>query len=147
MKRSTKKQIITWIVLLTFGGSIVTTAISMFPSSSNQQTIQRDWAARLNIVINNELYTIPAGVGVTGNKTTAKLFTTSNDGIMYKTGEGDATLKDFFTILGQNFNETCIFEFCNTNTSSMRMYVNNVQNTNYELYTIKNGDSILIDYR
>jgi hypothetical protein len=146
MRRETKKQIITWIVLLTFGGSIVTTAVSMFPSSSTQ-TIQSNWAAGLNIVINNELYTIPAGVGVTDNQTTAKLFTISNDGILHKTGTSDVTLGDFFTILGQNFNETCIFEFCNTNASSMRMYVNNAENFDYELYTIKNGDSILIDYR
>ena len=147
MKKSTKKQLISWIIILTFAGSIITTAIAMFPSNSSQNTVQSNWRAAINIVIDNQLYTIPAGVGVSQNQTTAKLFTINNDGIIYKTGEDDATLGDFFSIMGANFNETCILDFCNTNTSSMRMYVNNVENFDYELYTIQNGDSILIDYR
>lgn len=147
MKKSTKKQIISWIIILTFAGSIVSTAIAMFPSTSSSNTVQTDWMASINIVINNQFYTIPAGVGIMENQTTARLFTLNSDGIVYKTGTSDATLGEFFSILGQNFNETCILEFCNTNTSSMRMYVNNAENFDYELYTIKNGDSILIDYR
>jgi hypothetical protein len=144
MKNSTKKQIITIIILIAMLGSSIAYAIMSAVPSSNQ--VQSNWKALIAIVIFNEQYLIPADIGVT-NQTTTKVFTTNSDGIIYKTGTEDVTLKDFFDEWGQKFNSTCIIDYCNTNTSSMRMYVNNKENKDYELYIIKNGDFILIDYR
>jgi hypothetical protein len=144
MKREKKKQILSLIILVSFMGSSITYAlISSVPS---EDQVQANWQARIQIVINNQLYAIPAGVGIT-NETRAKLFTIDTDNIIYKTGEEDVFLGDFFKIWDETFNRTCILEYCNTNTSSMRMYVNNKENTDYELYVIQNGNDILIDYR
>ncbi len=144
MKKSTKKRIFTIITLFAFLGSSVTYAIMSAIPSQNQ--IQANWRAKLAIVIYGELYPIPADVGVT-NETRSKLFTINSDGIIYKTGEESATLGEFFEIWGENFNSTCILDYCNNENHSMRMYVNNVENFQYENYVIKNGDFILIDYR
>ncbi len=144
MKKSTKKQIFAIFIILAFLGSSFTYAIiSAIPS---QDQVQAGWRAGLAIVIFNELQPIPAGVGIT-NETRAKLFTLNSDGIIYKTGEEPATLREFFEIWDKNFNGTCILDYCNNGNHSMRMYVNNIESFDYELYTIKNNDFILIDYR
>jgi len=124
------------------GSSLTFAIISAFP---NEQNIT-GWRARVVIVIFQELYPIPADMGVT-NETKAKVYTISTDGIISKSVAEDVTLKDFFEVWGQTFNSTCILDYCNTNTSSMVMYVNGKENTDYELYTIKNNDVIIIDYR
>lgn len=144
MKTSTKKQIITIIILVAMLGSSVTYAIIAAVPSSNQ--VQPNWGAQIAIAIFNEQYSIPADIGIS-NQTTAKVFTTNSDGIIYKIGTEDVNLKDFFDEWGEEFNSTCIMDYCNNANSSMRMYVNNIESTDYELYIIKNGDFILIDYR
>jgi hypothetical protein len=144
MKKSTKKQIFTIIILIAFLGSSLAFAINYAIPSGNQ--VQANWRAGLSIVIFNDLYPIPADIGVK-NETYDKLFTLNSDGIIYKTGEESATLGEFFKIWGENFNSTCILDYCNNENNSMRMYVNNIENFDYELYSIKNNDFILIDYR
>jgi len=144
MRTSTKKQIITIIILVAMlGSSIAYAIISAIPS---QNQVQSNWRALVAIVIFGDQYLIPADIGVS-NQTTAKVFTANSDGIIYKAGTEDVTLKDFFDEWGQKFNSTCILEYCNNANNSMRMYVNNKENMDYELYVIKNGDFILIDYR
>lgn len=144
MKKATKNQIITIFILLIFLGSSLTYAIiAAFPGEQN--TVK--WAARIVIVIFGELYPIPTDVGIINNETKAKVFTISTDGIISKSVSGDVTLKDFFDVWNETFNSTCILDYCNTNSSSMVVYVNGKENTDYELYTIKNNDVIIIDYR
>jgi hypothetical protein len=107
----------------------------------------------LIIVINGDQYPIPSDVGIVGNETTGKVFTGNTNGVIYKTVSGDVTLKDFFDTWDQTFNNTCIMSYCNTNTSSVKIYVWQASgskwaaNNDYELYTIQNLDNILIDYR
>jgi len=148
MRSSTKKRIITIIILVAMLGSSITYAIISAVPSQNE--VQANWGARLIIVIFGEQSTIPADIGVT-NETRTKLFTLNSDGIMYKTGTEDATLGDFFKIWGENFNSTCILDYCNNGNSSMVMYVFQngkwIQNSEYENYVIKNGDGIMVDYR
>jgi hypothetical protein len=144
MKRSTKKQILSMLIIVSFLGSSITYAFISTVPTSNQ--VQQNWAARVQVVIYNQLNSIPAGLGIVNN-TTSKIFTTSNDNIIYKTGEQDVRLSDLFEIWNKTFNSTCIFDYCDTNTSSMRMYVNGAENFDYELYVIQNNDDILIDYR
>ncbi len=144
MKKSTKKQIFAIFIIIAFLGSGLIGAVLYTSPSQNQ--VQAEWAAVLGIVIFNELQPIPAGVGIT-NETRAKLFTLNSDGVIFKTGEESATLGEFFEIWNENFNSSCILEYCNNENHSIRMYVNNIENFQYELYTIKNRDRILIDYR
>jgi len=143
MKRETKTRIITIFILLMFLGSSMTYAIiSAFPS---ENTVS-GWRAQLVIVIFGEQYPIPTDIGYT-NESQAKVYTTSTDGILYKSVKEDVTLKDFFGVWGKNFNSTCILDYCNTNTSSMVMFVNGKGNSDYEYYIIQNNDIIVIDYR
>jgi hypothetical protein len=144
MKESTKKQVITIAILLVFLGSSLTYAVISTVPEQNQ--VQSDWRAMLIITIFNEQYPIPAGIG-TNNQTYSKLFTINSNGIVYKTGDDSATVGEFFTIWGESFNSTCILSYCNTENNSMRMYVNNKENFDYDLYTINNNDVIWIDYR
>lgn len=144
MKKETKNRIITIFMLLMFLGSSLTYAIiSAIP---NEQNNTAEWKARIIIYINGETYPIPVDIGG-DNETTSKIFTGNTNGIIYKRVSDDVTLKDFFDAWGQNFNSTCILEYCNTNTSSMAMFVNRKESSDFELYTIKNNDVIEIDYR
>jgi len=143
MKKSTKKRIITIFILFAFLGSSLTYAlISAFPTQQQEEVL----AFRLSIVIFNELQHIPAGVGVT-NETREKLFTMDLNNIIYKDTDEDVNLGEFFEIWGETFNSTCILDYCNNGNHSMRMYVNNMENFDYELYVIKNMDDIIVDYR
>jgi hypothetical protein len=148
MNKNTKKKIITILILLAFlGSSMAYALISAFPSENQVQT---NWAAKLIITIFGEQYNIPADIGVT-NETREKLFTINSDGVIYKTGTEDVALKEFFDIWGENFNSTCIIDYCNNQNNTMMMFLrsgnNWVANSEYENYVIKNGDIIWIDYR
>jgi len=149
VKRATKNRIITIIILLVFLASSLTYAImSAFPTENG---VQSNWRARLVIIVFGESVEIPASTGVTNETIRSKLFTLSNDGIIYKQGSEDVTLGDFFKIWDKTFNSTCILEYCNNANSSMRMYIytedKQVENFEYENYLIKNNDIIIIDYR
>lgn len=144
MRKSTKKQITTVFILLIFLASSVTYAIISAVPSGNSAA---GWQAQLIIVIFGEQYPVPSNVGVAGNETTGKIYTISTDGVLYKSVEGDVALKDFFDAWGQTFNSTCILTYCNTNTSSVAMFVNDKANFEYENYIIQRNDFIVIDYR
>lgn len=143
MKRETKNRIVTIFILLMFLGSSITYAIiSAFPTESTGS----QWKAQLYIVIFGDQYTIPANIGYT-NESVAKVYTMSAEGILYRNDSEDVTLKDFFNTWGKTFNSTCILDYCNTNTSSMAMFVNGKANFDFEYYKIQNNDTIIIDYR
>ena len=143
MKRATKNRIITIFILLMFLGSSITYAIiSAFPGESTTSV----WRAQLVILVFGDQYPIPTDIGNT-NESKSKVYTTSTDGILYKSVNDDVTLKDFFDAWGKTFNSTCILDYCKTNTSSMAMFVNGKENLDYEYYIIKNYDIIIIDYR
>jgi len=134
-------------IILLLASAITYSIISYsFISSMPSENTTSEWRAALVIVINGEMYPIPADIGYT-NKNYAKIYTISTDGILYKSINEDVTLKDFFDTWGKNFNSTCILDYCNTNTKSMVMFVNSKQNSDYEYYIIQNKDVIVIDYR
>jgi hypothetical protein len=143
MKKTTKKQILSLFILIAFIGSSITFALLNTFSTQNPEDV---WVARISIVIFEELQTIPADVGVYNN-TKDKLYTIAADNLVYKNTDEDVMLKDFFEIWEENFNYTCILEHCNNENNTMRMYVNSLENFDYELYTIKDKDHVIIDYR
>lgn len=55
------------------------------------------------------------------------------------------TLREFFEIWEKNFNNTCIFDYC-TDKGELKMYVNNIENNEFENYIMKDKDEILIEY-
>jgi hypothetical protein len=144
MKRETKKRLITIFILITFLGSSVTYAIiSAIPSGETPST----WMARVVILINEQEYPIPLDLGIVGNQSVGKVYSSGTEGIILKSASGDVTVKDFFDTWGKNFNQTCILDYCNTNTSSVAMFVNGKANFEYQYYVIKSQDVIIIDYR
>jgi hypothetical protein len=133
-------------ILVIIFSAITFTLISAFPS----QNITAQWQARIIITINEEQYPIPSDIGIVGNEIKGKVFTGNANGIIYKNVSENVTLKDFFDTWGKVFNNTCILDYCNTKTSSFKMYIWNgkwVENSDYESYVIKDKDNILIDYR
>lgn len=143
MRKSTQKKIISVFIIFAFLGSSLTYAIIYAFPTENQSS---SWAARISIVIFGELQQIPAGVGIVNNQT-EKVYTVDNSGIIYKSTNEDVTLGEFFNIWGENFNSSCILDYCNNENSSIIMYVNGAVNTGYNLYKIQNQDNIIIDYR
>ena len=143
MRKSTQKKIISVFIIFAFLGSSLTYAIIYAFPTENQSS---SWAARISIVIFGELQQIPAGVGIVNNQT-EKVYTVDNSGIIYKSTNEDVTLGEFFNIWGENFNSSCILDYCNNENNSMIMYVNGAVNTGYNLYKIQNQDNIIIDYR
>lgn len=152
MRKSTKKKMMGIFISFAFLASIITGAISFVLPSDNQQEV---WAARLEIVVFNELQEIPAEVGVL-NETRDKLFTLNYDNIIYKVSDEEAVLGEFFEIWGETFNSTCILDYCNSENHTMKMYVCSncletytsfTENKDYEFYRINNMDIVRIDYR
>jgi hypothetical protein len=143
MKKTTQKQIFSLFLILAFVGSTVTFAIlnTVAPEDENEV-----WAVRISIVIFEELERIPADVGIDGDNRD-RLFTIDSDNLVYKNVPEDLMLKDFFEIWGETFNSTCILDNCNVANHSLRMYVNDVEKFDFELYTMKSMDNIIIDYR
>jgi hypothetical protein len=145
MKKETKKRIITLFILFMFlGSSLAFAVISAIPTDNPNAA---KWKAQIVIGINGEQYPIQSDIGIVNNETTGKVFTGNTDGVIYKSVDGDVTLKDFFVVWNKNFNSTCILDNCNTNTSSVVMFVNGKRSSDYELYKIQNNDVIIIDYR
>lgn len=76
---------------------------------------------------------------------------TDNDfggNVIHVEGES-ATLGEFFSSLGMKFNSTCFVidrEFCNTETKILKFYVNGEQNNEYDNYSPKDMDRMLISY-
>ena len=63
--------------------------------------------------------------------------------------EREATLGEFFSSLGMKFNFTCFIidsEFCNTETKTLKFYVNGERNNENDKYKPKDLDRILISY-
>jgi hypothetical protein len=67
----------------------------------------------------------------------------------------NATLGMFFESLGMKFNSTCFIlpeplngktDYCESDDKTMKFYVNNELNVEYEKYVIKERDRILISY-
>ena len=137
MRTKTKKKIMAAVISFAFLASILTTAISFMVPTQNSNDV---WRAMVSVVIFNELQTIPAGLGIENN-VTGDIYTLNSDNIIYKNTDRDITLKDVFNLWGEQFNSTCIMNYCNNGNNSMVMFVNGVANTDYELYKIKNMDT------
>jgi len=137
------KQAFSLIILVIFVLSSLTFALLNVTPEQEEEQI---WVSRISIVISEELQIIPSGVGVNGDNRDI-LYTLEEDNIIYKNTDQPVKLKDFFNIWGESFNSTCILDNCNEGNKTMKMFVNNIINTDYELYTINDKDDIVIDYR
>jgi len=103
--------------------------------------------AKLSIVINGQPITIPANIGIVG-QCTRPVHTHDDSGeihiespVLYP-----FTVKDFFLVWGQPFDNTQILQYKIDATHTVRMTVNGVVNTQFENYVFRDGDVIQITY-
>lgn len=118
------------------------------------------WHPHLTIIINGKQIAIPSDIGYK----IGRIVDTDLSGMEMSpthTHEGDGTihieninpaqkpetltLGYFFYVWDKPFNSTCLFEFC-TNNGTLKMYVNEAENDEYEDYIMHDGDDIVIEY-
>lgn len=118
------------------------------------------WHPRLSIKINGEYTKIPMGIGSTIGRVSdthlsgmgmSPTHTHESDGTIHLENDNPSskpetlTLGYFFYIWDKQFNSTCIFEYC-TDKGTLKMYVNDKENNEFENYIMKDKDNILIVY-
>jgi hypothetical protein len=143
MNKAKKQMLTTIFILLVFMGSSLSYAVLyIFPVE--EQNVQ--WLARLNIYIDGNLVTIPAGIGLIEGQNTTGIHTYAENNVLYKEGPKNLTLENFFNSWGETFNSTCIMSYCSNDTYEIRMYVNGQPNYEFEKYSFNDKDLIDIDY-
>ena len=105
------------------------------------------WHPQISITVRGQKQEISAniGLGVTHNP----IHTHETDGVIHLEFSGLVTkenvkVKKFFEIWGKQFNQNCIFEFCNGPEGRLRMLVNGAKNTEFGEYEMKDRDRIEI---
>ena len=150
MNRETKKQLIVYFILFVFVGSALSFAVIYALPGSGPGKEYVHWHAQLNIIINGEEITIPANVGIpvdSGNNVHPEVIHThATDNILHKEGPADLTLGNFFDVWDRTFSSECIFDFCNSEEGTVKMYVNGQPNTEFGDYIFKDNDIIAIEY-
>jgi len=157
MKKERKKQIIALFILFFFFGSSTFAIVAFLP------------------VPDNTTPQIPAGVGsigsthehadfkvyINGNTIdfSQQKYQVASPYIHVEDGNGNLihvhatgeTIGFFFDTLGMKFNSTCFVldtgeEFCNQDDRTLKFYVNDFTNNDFEKYLLKDLDQILISY-
>lgn len=105
------------------------------------------WHPELTIIIDGEKILIPAGIGLTGVH--KPLHTHEPNGTIHVENQyptkKNMRLGYFFEIWEKEFSNECIFTYC-TNTGTLHMTVNGVENFEFEDYILQEGDIIVIEY-
>lgn len=121
------------------------------------------WHHHLEIMIKGEEVGIPANIGI-GSKyvdspfydsmmSMTNMHTHDASGtlhwevMMHAPTSQDMYLGNFFQVWGKTFNKNCIFEFCTGPEGSVKMFVNNKLNNDFEKYVVRDGDEIVIEFK
>jgi len=105
--------------------------------------------AHLDIFIDGQSYTIPAGVGIKPNECLFWLHTHNTSGVIHIEAPANKnfTLGQFFSVWGQTFSNTQIFDKVTTDNEAMRVYVNGKEvNADFRNIRINAHDEIAIVY-
>ncbi len=107
------------------------------------------WHPKLAIIINGVQQPIPLEMGTTGVH--HPIHTHDDEGVLHyennlPTAE-NMRLKYFFErVWGKRFSKECILDYCNGDDGAVKMYVNGVENSEFESYIPADGDSIRIEF-
>lgn len=128
------------------------------------------WHPWLRIIIDGQEQQIPDDVGIsTGNKMDFDIGSDMNAAPLHTHSGSDEvrpgigrklhmeslrpiakprtlTLGYFFDVWGKNFNSTCIMDRCNSGGKTVKMFVNDKPNFDFQNYYMHDGDRILITY-
>ncbi len=119
------------------------------------------WHPGIKIMINGEERAVPNGIGISIGRAVdtelsgmamAPSHTHSSDGVIHMENNcpnkkpETYTLGYFFKVWNKTFNSTCIFNYCNNNDKKVGVSINGGENTEFENYSMKDGDQIIITY-
>ena len=110
------------------------------------------WHPRLIIYIKGEKQEIPADFGLGAVHSPIHTHAAdSKEGILHMEMSGLVTknetkLSKWFQLWGKQFNSNCIFDKCNGEKETVKMFVNEEENKEFENYLMKDGDRIEIKY-
>lgn len=155
--------IIIFVIILIFGGFIL-----LFRNQSPKQNTSGvpqqpiHWHPKLKIIIKGEEQFIPPNIGITiGNNIDNQIsgmrmsptHTHESDGTIHLENNKPwlkpetLTLGYFFKVWGKNFNNSCIFEYCNRENESLIMTVDGKPNYEFGTYVMHDKDEIVIEYK
>lgn len=103
--------------------------------------------AKLEIIIGGERQTIPANIGILPG-IMRPIHTHSADNEIHLEGpcQREFKLGEFFEIWGKKFSSNGIFDK-DSNSGTLTMLVNGIENNEFENYIIKDGDDIVIEFK
>lgn len=107
------------------------------------------WHPELSIYTKDEKQEISANIGI--GAAHQPVHTHDTTGTLHLEIKGlvlkdDTKLGRFFEIWGKRFDSSCIFEFCNGEEGTVKMFVNGKENTEFSNYLMNDKDSIEIKY-
>lgn len=127
-----------------------TTSTSIPPSEVVAQN-GLHWHPKLEIYIKDEKQEIPANIGLGAIHQEMHTHENAKDGVVHMEMNGMVTkdetrLENFFKIWGRKFSSTNIFDKVNGEEGKIKMTVNGKDNTDFENYLMRDGDTIEIRY-
>lgn len=142
------------VIVLLVGGSVGWLAwyIANQPKTPEGEIISQSgihWHPQLTISAKGKTQEIPANLGL--GAIHQPIHTHDSSGVLHLEIQGlvrkdDTKLGRFFKIWGKQFTSNCILDFCNNESGTVKMFVNNEENTEFENYPMKDGDKIEIRY-
>ena len=144
--------ILATVVIVIGGVFLLSKQESGDKSVPDDQIVSRNglhWHPELSIYIKGKKQEIPKDIGI--GAIHQSIHTHDSSGVIHMEMQGlitkdDTKLDKFFTIWGKQFNSKCIFDSCNSSSSSVKMFVNSKENKDFENYLMKDKDSIEIRY-
>lgn len=150
-KKSFKKikQTILWAVILSIIGYGIFWIITLpkIPQSELISNTGIHWHSNISITIKGEKVDIPTNIGI--GAVHNPMHTHESDGTIHMeygglVHEKDVLLGNFFKTWGKDFSSEGIMGSINGEDGVLRMTVNSIENSEFENYSIKDGDRIEI---
>ncbi len=153
------KKIRNWGILILIIGLFIWGGVSLI-NNENKTVINEDelnfevpkgeihWHPHLTIKIDGNSIRIPTNIGMAGN-VHHPIHTHETDGTIHMENgmptKKNVVLGYFFEVWGKRFSKDCIFEYC-TDKGTLKMYVNDKENLEFENYFMQDKDRILIEF-
>lgn len=121
-------------------------------SNGNSSVISTNgihWHPELEIYIKGERQTIPQNVGLLAGHN--PIHTHDDLPVIHlefggRVTQDDIRLGKFFDVWEKKFSSECIFNYCNGEEGTVKMFVNGELSTEFENYVMRDGDKIEIRY-
>ncbi len=136
-------------IAVAFVSSLPPATDSSTPANPEIPRTPIHWHPTLEIIINGQQQTIPANLGLVGVH--QPIHTHDSTGVLHYENDRptfeNMRLGYFFEkVWRRPFNSTCIFNYCNGDSGSVKMFVNGQENFEFENYIPKDKDGISIEF-